>query len=342
MRNEIDNGRPVLYTGESTLGRGSHGFVLDGYRDNLFHFNFGWNGSGNGYFAVSALNATDHSIEFANRQQAVVGIVPLKDDDCAPLTLERDNKYQGYYTPLTTLVAHTAVDIHLSNLTALRDWKGQMQWHLCHADGTVVESVGSKDVAMNGGSSQSVDFSLSAANGAEMGDYLCLVAREDSSAQWQPVRDARGQNVVVPAFERKVPVVQVVCDTKHATIDDQNLGNVSYEGKPLLGSPYHYKVTFDNGVAKQLVQWRQGGSWQTASNGALTLTADTLYIKAKGYMPSELVAACEVKVANAGALQSALLKVVADADAVETLTLSGNLDDSDVAVSFNSSNVEVA
>lgn len=330
MRNEIDNGRPVLYTGESTLGRGSHGFVLDGYRDNLFHFNFGWNGSGNGYFAVSALNATDHSIEFANRQQAVVGIVPLKDDGCAPLTLERDNKYQGYYTPLTTLVAHTAVDIHLSNLTALRDWKGQMQWHLCHADGTVVEHVGSKDVAMNGGSCQSVDFSLSAANGAEMGDYLCLVAREDSSAQWQPVRDARGQNVVVPAFERKVPVVQVVCDTKHATIDDQNLGNVSYDGKPLLGSPYHYKITFDNGVAKQLVQWRQGGSWQTASNGALTLTADTLYIKAKGYMPSELVAACEVKVANAGALQSALLKVVADADAVESLTLTGNLDDSDV------------
>ena len=52
-----------------------------------------------------------------------------------------------YYTPLTTLVANTAVDIHLSNLTALRDWKGQMQWHLCHADGTVVERVGSKDVA---------------------------------------------------------------------------------------------------------------------------------------------------------------------------------------------------
>lgn len=47
-------------------------------------------------------------------------------------------------------------------------------------------------------------------------------------------------------------------------------------------------------------------------------------------MPSELVAACEVKVANAGALQSALLKVVADADAVESLTLAGNLDDSDV------------
>ena len=83
-------------------------------------------------------------------------------------------------------------------------------------------------------------------------------------------------------------------------------------------------------MAKQLVQWRQGGSWQTASNGALTLTADTLYIKAKGYMPSELVAACEWKVANAGALQSAFLKVVADADAVESITLAGNLDDNDV------------
>ena len=55
LREEIDANRPVIYTGESTLGRGAHGFVLDGYRDNLFHFNFGWNGSGNGYFAVSKM-----------------------------------------------------------------------------------------------------------------------------------------------------------------------------------------------------------------------------------------------------------------------------------------------
>lgn len=331
MRNEIDNGRPVLYTGGSMLGRGSHGFVLDGYRDNLFHFNFGWSGSGNGYFAVSALNATDHSVEFANQQQAVVGIVPLKEDGYAPLILERDSAYQGYYTPLTTLVTNSAVDIHLSNLTALRDWKGQMQWHLCRADGTVVEHLGSKDVTMNGGGSQSVDFSVRATSNAEKGDHLCLMAREDGSDQWLPVKDAKGQNVVVQAFERKVPVVQIICDTKNATINDQNLVNVIYDGKPLLGSTYRYKVTFADGVAKSLVQVRHSGDYfQASEGGAIELTTDTLYIKAKGYMPSELVPACEVNVANAGELPHALLKVTPDADAIETLTIAGSLDDSDL------------
>ena len=73
MRKEIDSNRPVIYTGESILGRGAHGFVLDGYRDNLFHFNFGWNGSGNGYFAISAITSTDRSFEFS----ALSGVMPI-------------------------------------------------------------------------------------------------------------------------------------------------------------------------------------------------------------------------------------------------------------------------
>lgn len=122
MRSEIDADRPVIYTGESTMGRGSHGFVLDGYRDNLFHFNFGWNGSGNGYFAISAFSSTSTAYEFANQQQAVIGIKPLREDNCAPLTLECEGKYEGFYSELTTLTANTSVSIHLSSLTALRPW----------------------------------------------------------------------------------------------------------------------------------------------------------------------------------------------------------------------------
>ena len=42
--------------------------MLDGYRDNLAHCNFGWNGSGNGFFAISAMTSTDRNFEFANKQ----------------------------------------------------------------------------------------------------------------------------------------------------------------------------------------------------------------------------------------------------------------------------------
>ena len=98
MRKEIDNNRPVIYTGESIQGRGAHGFVLDGYRDNLFHFNFGWNGSGNGFFAISAITSTDRNFEFANKQQAVIGITPVKAEKAAPLQLDCEGKYEGFCT----------------------------------------------------------------------------------------------------------------------------------------------------------------------------------------------------------------------------------------------------
>lgn len=47
---------PILYGGGSFLG-GGHSFVCDGYDgDGFFHFNWGWSGMSDGYFALDALN----------------------------------------------------------------------------------------------------------------------------------------------------------------------------------------------------------------------------------------------------------------------------------------------
>ena len=55
LKTELDNARPVYYSGQS--GSTGHAFVCDGYdNSNYFHFNWGWNGSCNGYFAMGALN----------------------------------------------------------------------------------------------------------------------------------------------------------------------------------------------------------------------------------------------------------------------------------------------
>ena len=331
MRREIDADRPVIYTGESRLGRGAHGFVLDGYRDNLFHFNFGWNGSGNGYFAISAMTSTDGKFEFANKQQAVVGISPLKDDCIAPFILECQNDYVGFYTTLTTLFSEEETTIHLSNLTACRNWTGRMHWDLCHADGTKVESLGEQSVSMNGGSTQSLDFDLKAGHSAVEGDYLQLMALEDTAKHWRPVVNARQQEVKVSAYGRKVPVVHVVCDLKNVTFSDRESGNVCFDGKPLLGSTYRYQATFDKNVVKTLVQERLGGDAHIFSFGqSVVLTSDTLFVKAKGYTAAELVGECTVDVAEAGQLSSSLEKVAPDADAVETLILTGCLSDDDL------------
>ncbi|WP_297005981.1 C10 family peptidase [Prevotella sp.] len=332
MRSEIDADRPVIYTGESTMGRGSHGFVLDGYRDNLFHFNFGWNGSGNGYFAISAFSSTSTAFEFANQQQAVIGIKPLREDNCAPLTLECEGKYEGFYSDLTTLTANTSVSIHLSSLTALRQWNGKLRWELCDAEGNVKEAFDSKTVSINGGNSQPIDFSFAPSTTAIKGSYLRLMACENGKEEWTFVLNAKGQEVRMDAYERKVPVVEIISDMENATLNDQNQGNECFEGKPLLGSTYTYNIAWKSSTVKNIVQQRFcGEAYWRKSDKSVMLTADTLYIKAKAYERSQLVQECQVNVVKPGQLEATLLKATPDADAVESLTITGSLDDNDLA-----------
>lgn len=327
MRSEIDADRPVIYTGESTMERGSHGFVLDGYRDNLFHFNFGWNGSGNGYFAISAFSSTSTAFEFANQQQAVIGIKPLREDNCAPLTLESEGKYEGFYSELTTLTANTSVSIHLSSLTALRPWNGKLRWELCDAEGNVKEAFDSKTVSINGGNSQPFDFSFAPSTTAIKGSYLRLMACENGKEEWTFVLNAKGQEVRMEAYERKVPVVEIVKEMKHSTLHELQ-GNVIFEGKPMLGSTYNFNIEWKSSTVKSIVQQRFcGEAYWRKSDKSVMLTADTLYIKAKAYERSQLVQECQVNVEKPGQLEATLLKATPDADAVESLTITGSLDD---------------
>ena len=73
MKEELDNSRPIYYSGSSSQS-GGHAFVLDGYQNSNFHINWGWNGSYNGYYALTALNPGGEN--FTSNQAAVVGIAP--------------------------------------------------------------------------------------------------------------------------------------------------------------------------------------------------------------------------------------------------------------------------
>lgn len=54
----LKSGNPIYYTGRDAvwLGSGGHAFICDGYDgEGYFHFNWGWNGSYNGWFLTSCL-----------------------------------------------------------------------------------------------------------------------------------------------------------------------------------------------------------------------------------------------------------------------------------------------
>lgn len=67
---EISNRRPVYYGGATARGEG-HAFVFDGYdASGRVHVNWGWSGSGNGFFDVAILNSLQGS--FSEGQDMIV------------------------------------------------------------------------------------------------------------------------------------------------------------------------------------------------------------------------------------------------------------------------------
>ena len=81
LLDDIAAGRPVLYAGYDN--ESGHAFVCDGY-DSLgfFHFNWGWGGSCDGYYPLSAIDparggwGTPPDYYFDLRQEAVFGLQP--------------------------------------------------------------------------------------------------------------------------------------------------------------------------------------------------------------------------------------------------------------------------
>lgn len=104
--NEIAEGRPVIFCGQSTGG--GHCFVLDGYDGKgYFHVNWGWGGSSNGYFKVAILNpestagigASSTSDGYGMGQSAIVDLSPNTSGNPITLMLQPDitgvSKYQN-------------------------------------------------------------------------------------------------------------------------------------------------------------------------------------------------------------------------------------------------------
>ena len=77
LKSELDEGRPIYYAGQSTQ-YGSHAFVCSGYdNSDSFHFNFGWSGQNNGYYAIDGF-------WFNEGNEIVINIAPDPDNTAYP------------------------------------------------------------------------------------------------------------------------------------------------------------------------------------------------------------------------------------------------------------------
>ena len=79
LKMELDELRPMYYSGSDDGGAGGHAFVCDGYdENNFFHFNWGWGGRDDAFCAVGALNTTKYAFNTWN--EAIINFYPQDDN----------------------------------------------------------------------------------------------------------------------------------------------------------------------------------------------------------------------------------------------------------------------
>ena len=74
LKDQLDNGWPIIYRGYQENDGPGHAWNIDGYDNDYYHCNWGWGGSSNGYFYFNNLNGSGFS--FIESQAALINIFP--------------------------------------------------------------------------------------------------------------------------------------------------------------------------------------------------------------------------------------------------------------------------
>ena len=149
LYNEISNGRPVIYAGKAqkaTGGTGAHAYIMDGYDgQGLWHVNWGWNGSCDGYYDFENLSPyglpddtdgyTVSETGYVINQICLTGIEPnTRDGKLTVVDSEMKDNENG----------EPSVYVYVDNMSN-EDVSRAFSWAILNDDGTLEnKSYGSK------------------------------------------------------------------------------------------------------------------------------------------------------------------------------------------------------
>ena len=122
IRNELDNSRPVFYSGYggSSVSSTYNAFVVDGYNANgYFHVNWGVGEYSNGFFLLHALNYpvgnyNQYDQGYNYRQQIITGICP--DDGTTQTENYVEMSYEHLSSPVPQVELGNSVKMNIYNL----------------------------------------------------------------------------------------------------------------------------------------------------------------------------------------------------------------------------------
>lgn len=204
IRDEIDAGRPVFHCGFSENG-GGHAFVIDGYRDNYFSINYGWDRGSAFYLLTPPVSGQDRDLtKYTKWQDMVTHIMP-------------DQGGEGYvnlqgtteYTPFPWDFAGDSFTVYphwLWNFYSTVSGSVLLGYCLFDAEGRFKEAV-SEPVSVSSDDSVMPETRCRVSAPVASGDQL-LLSRKDGDV-WTPLYQPRINYVVFDRFRKLSDMVTV-------------------------------------------------------------------------------------------------------------------------------------
>lgn len=198
IKEELSAARPVLYAGDT--GSSGHFFVCDGYDNNdFFHFNWGWGGTSNGYFRISALDPADQGIGgstggYNNSQSIIIGIQKPTNTSTSKYLISIGDTLT-YQTPSVARNAKFTIIANYVYNYGINSFVGNIGLALFDNNNTYISEITSNTVnGLNGGYwYPTYTFSnIKIANGVANGNYKIYCVFKTAGSDWQIVRTEVG------------------------------------------------------------------------------------------------------------------------------------------------------
>ena len=240
LYSEISTGHPVIFSGSSSGG--SHAFVVDGFDgDNLFHVNWGWGGSSDGWFLITIMNPGDNtgmgasssSDGYSMGQYFLAGLRYPDNEKALPhscMTIN-DVKVSGVQIS-ASFINWTGVSNNFYGcIMVLDDESGELRM----LPGTQ-QSFGTMGINVYKTASFSVSRKL------KEGTYrLTPASRYASNGKWYPRFNMKDEYIRAEVSETGVPRLTMVSPSEELRVD-----TIVYAGNCVVGTEQEVKVTFTN------------------------------------------------------------------------------------------------
>jgi hypothetical protein len=284
VKNELSNGRPILYGGQSSDA--GHEFVFDGYDTNSYiHINWGWRGLYNGYFRITSLQPDGVDVGGGNGdntgyddyQTMIIGIQkPATSTSKTPPTLSN----KKIVPSKTTVSLGTKFDVTLEELLNNGDtFTGELGLLLVDSnDSVTMLSAMDMNMAFAAGYNQLDMQGIRIDKSTAAGVYtLCLGAKRDGDDKWTMAYTDRSNTGRLKAVVSDGEVTfSNYWGSFNAKVTEYSFSNDFY-----VGLKNKLTVTIDNSarqdiytIARLGLTPEDGGDPTTIRLGALYTTED--------------------------------------------------------------------